>query len=234
MNPADPYAEWDAAYVLGALSPVERLEFERHLSTCDACAAGVAELAGLPGLLAKVPAADLETVAPVEDSVPPTLLPRLVRSATRRRRRSRGLVAGAIVATAAAAAAVALAIPLAFAPPAPTPTLAASGARVSLSQVVPTSLSASALLVGESWGTRIDMRCSYAAPASATAPGYGVARQYEMFVTDASGNVSQVATWSAAPGSTVEPSGTTSLRPSEIAAVDVRSADGRVLLAGRP
>ncbi|TXN28097.1 anti-sigma factor family protein [Lacisediminihabitans profunda] len=232
MNPVDLYAEWDAAYVLGALSPLERREFERHLATCGACAAGVAELAGLPGLLAKVPAADLEMVAPVEDSVPPTLLPRLVRSAARRRRRSRGLVAGAIVATAAAAAAVALAIPLAFAPPAQTP--AASGARVSLSQVIPTTLSAKALLVEESWGTRIEMQCTYAAPASTTTSGYGVARRYEMFVTDSRGNVSQVATWSATPGSTVEPSGTTSLRPSEIATVDVRSADGRVLLTGRP
>jgi hypothetical protein len=233
VNPVDRYAEWDAAYVLGALSPLERLEFERHLTTCDACAAGVAGLAGMPGLLAKVPAADVETVAPVEDSpVPPNLLPRLVRSAARRRRRSRGLVAGAIVATAAAAAAVALAIPLVFTPAVQAPPV--SGARVSLSQVVPTTLSAKALLVEESWGTRIEMQCTYSAPASTTTSGYGLARRYEMFVTDASGNVSQVATWSATPGSTVEPSGTTSLRPSEIATVDVRSADGRVLLAGRP
>jgi hypothetical protein len=234
MNAVDPYAEWDAAYVLGALSPLERLEFERHLVTCDECAAGVAELAGMPGLLAKVSAAEIEieTVARVEDSVPSTLLPRLVRSAARRRRRSRGLVAAAIVATAAAAAAVAIAIPLAFTPPVQVPPT--SGARVSLSQVVPSSLSATARLVEESWGTRIEMDCTYAASASTTAPGYGLARRYEMFVTDASGNASPVATWSATPGSTVEPLGTTSLRPSEIAAVDVRSADGRVLLAGRP
>ena len=36
----DPYAEWDAAYVLGALSPAERLEFEGHLSGCGRCRAG--------------------------------------------------------------------------------------------------------------------------------------------------------------------------------------------------
>lgn len=233
MNPVDRYAEWDAAYVLGSLSPLERLEFERHLAKCDSCAAGVAELAGMPGLLAKVPAGDIETIPSVDDSpVPPTLLPRLLRSAARRRRRARGLVAGAIVAAAAAAAAIALAIPLVFAPPAVAP--AVSGARVSLSRVVPTTLSANAVLVAESWGTRIEMQCTYAAPASTTTSGYGVARRYEMFVTDAGGNVSRVATWSATPGSTVLPSGTTSLRPSEIATVDVRSDDGRVLLAGRP
>ncbi|HEY5223465.1 MAG TPA: zf-HC2 domain-containing protein [Microbacteriaceae bacterium] len=47
----DPYEEWDAAYLLGALSPTERLEFEAHLSGCARCADAVADLAGLPGLL---------------------------------------------------------------------------------------------------------------------------------------------------------------------------------------
>ncbi|TAM70673.1 MAG: zf-HC2 domain-containing protein [Microbacteriaceae bacterium] len=47
----DPYEEWDAAYLLGALSATERLEFEAHLSGCARCAGAVADLAGLPGLL---------------------------------------------------------------------------------------------------------------------------------------------------------------------------------------
>ena len=29
---ADPYREWDAAYVLGALAPAERRDFEAHLA----------------------------------------------------------------------------------------------------------------------------------------------------------------------------------------------------------
>ena len=41
----------DAAYVLGALSPAERLEFERHLAGCDDCSRSVRSLAGMPGLL---------------------------------------------------------------------------------------------------------------------------------------------------------------------------------------
>lgn len=52
----DEYVEWDAAYVLGSLPSSERLEYERHLETCDRCAAAVAELVGLPGLLGKLPA----------------------------------------------------------------------------------------------------------------------------------------------------------------------------------
>lgn len=52
---ADPYTDWDGAYVLGALSSGDRCEYEEHLNTCAPCSQAVADLAGLPGLLAKVP-----------------------------------------------------------------------------------------------------------------------------------------------------------------------------------
>ncbi|MGY2747744.1 zf-HC2 domain-containing protein [Arthrobacter sp. UYCu723] len=53
MSPTggDGYREWTGAYVLGALSPSERREFERHLGDCAGCAASVAEFSGLPALL---------------------------------------------------------------------------------------------------------------------------------------------------------------------------------------
>ncbi|HEV7624101.1 MAG TPA: zf-HC2 domain-containing protein, partial [Amnibacterium sp.] len=51
---ADRYTEWDGAYVLGALSSGERLEFEAHLEQCDDCAGRVGELAGMPGVLARL------------------------------------------------------------------------------------------------------------------------------------------------------------------------------------
>ncbi len=47
----DRFTTWDAAYVLHALSPGERREFRNHMSQCLRCAAAVAELIGLPGLL---------------------------------------------------------------------------------------------------------------------------------------------------------------------------------------
>ena len=38
-------------YVLGALEPAERADFEEHLAGCERCQAEVAELRGLPELL---------------------------------------------------------------------------------------------------------------------------------------------------------------------------------------
>ncbi|MCU1414991.1 MAG: oligopeptidase [Microbacteriaceae bacterium] len=230
---SDEYADWDAAYVLGSLSPSDRRDYERHLSECDACSAAVAELAGMSGLLSKVSVADatalLHTSQPIP--MPQTLLPRLVRSARRRQLRTRGLVAGGIAAAAAVAAAIVLIVPLVFSG---TPAVPASDRVVSLGQVVPTALSASVRLIPEGWGTRIDMDCSYGLPASALPYHAGdttsEARGYAMWVTDSSGATTEVASWSAGPGSRVEPSASTSLSISQIESVDVRATDGTVLL----
>ena len=43
MNPDHPrFADWDSAYVIGALSPAERREYEEHLETCETCRRSVA------------------------------------------------------------------------------------------------------------------------------------------------------------------------------------------------
>src|ERR1700735_5837467 len=48
------YATWDAAYVLGSLSPADRREFEGHLCVCPLCSQSVSELSGIPALLSKL------------------------------------------------------------------------------------------------------------------------------------------------------------------------------------
>jgi hypothetical protein len=234
---ADVYSDWDAAYVLGSLSPMERREFERHLVTCASCSAAVAELAALPGLLAKLPTAEARGLLLPESEVPvpATLLPRLVRSVARRRRRIRALIASGVVVAAAAAAAIVLMIPLVF--PGAAPHNATTSAEVTLSQVVPTSLNASIRLVSEGWGTRIEMNCRYDKVGGSGPTDYArdAAHTYAMYVTDTAGQTTQVATWTAKPGSVAEPWGTTSLAPDKIATVDVRSAaNGQVLLRGSP
>ncbi|MCU1420833.1 MAG: putative transrane anti-sigma factor [Microbacteriaceae bacterium] len=236
MSANDPYAEWDAAYVLGSLSATERREFEQHLAECDSCALSVAELAGLPGLLAKVPAEDALALSEAPGiPMPPTLLPRLVRSARRRQRRARAYVAGGIVAAAAVAAALVLVLPTVL-PAAEQSQTQQASRSLQLSQVVTSPITASIHLVPEGWGTRIEMKCGYGpVPTTGPAPTYdpATARSYAMYVTDKSGKSTEVATWWASPGTTAWPSGTVSLPVDRIASVDVRAVpDGTVLLRG--
>jgi len=250
----DRYREWDAAYVLGALSSDERREYEAHLAECEECAAAVAELAGMPGLLAAV---DLDSVdlnpgtgAGRDLARPaPDLLPRLLAAARRERQRTRRAMVGALVGVAAVAATVALVLPAALGGGAPTgdaPVAGSSGPvapseepgdlfvdeRVEMSSVVPSPLSADFRLAAESWGSRIETRCRYSS-SDLRRPFYNVGEQgYALYVTDTSGEPTVVATWSAAPGSSVELVGSTRLRRHEIASVDIRSlATGQVLLA---
>lgn len=51
------------SYVLGALDDEETAEVEAHLDTCAACRAELSELSGLPPLLARVSAEDIERAA---------------------------------------------------------------------------------------------------------------------------------------------------------------------------
>ncbi|WP_091315579.1 zf-HC2 domain-containing protein [Amycolatopsis tolypomycina] len=100
---SDPYGEWDAAYVLGALSPGERREYEQHLACCGSCAAAVASFAGMPGILSVVPR---ETTVELLGPVVPrgSLLPGLVRAARTSRRRARARLAAALAGAALAGA----------------------------------------------------------------------------------------------------------------------------------
>lgn len=88
------------AYVLGALAPDERARLEAHLERCDACRAELADLAPLPGLLARLDPDVVEVGAPPPPPGP-TLEEALARLGTRRRARRR--TAGRLVAAAAAA-----------------------------------------------------------------------------------------------------------------------------------
>jgi anti-sigma factor RsiW len=97
-------------YVVGAIDPAERATVDEHLHTCAACRDELASLAGLPAMLSRVPADDVERLALAPASLPEAaspseeLLPSLLRkvSARRRTRMWRG------VAAVAAAAAVAV------------------------------------------------------------------------------------------------------------------------------
>lgn len=226
-EPTRSIHEWDAAYVLGALSPDERRLFEEHLAGCAECRASVGELAGLPALLAQVPAPALDEVepaaAPRPANVPATLLPSLLHRVRRRRTVRRWTLAGtAALAAAAIATAVVLPIQLS-APPRGT-------TEVTLAQMVASPISADVAVTPRSWGTELSMTCRYAnAPA-----GYASAGDYALYVTDASGRATRVASWSAWPGATIRASGAVDLPKAQLRSIELRDAATNAVLLSSP
>lgn len=226
------FAHDDAAYVLGALSPAGRLEFERHMAGCAECRRAVGELAGLPGLLGRVDARLLES-PPEADPVPDTLLPALFREVRRRRRRLALATAGLVAAVLAAATVALLGLqlggtdgsgtaapsPSAGAPEVPTVAMEPVGevpvrARVSLEEVT--------------WGTRLGLVCSY----DPTSVEYDLPAEvdYTLFVRSRDGRAERVGSWRSVGGLTMRLSAATAVDRKEIEAVEVRTPQGRVVL----
>jgi anti-sigma-K factor RskA len=228
----DRYLTWDAAYVLGSLSSAERREYEAHLETCDRCRSAVAELSGVPALLAKL---DLETVRSLDDEdredtppLRPEVLDSVLDKVRWRRRRSR-LLTSAAVAVAAALLAVGLVIgirPEIVGLQTNTPDNTAQG--MEMAHVNPTPINASITMTEYGWGTRIDMACSYGDWGES---GNTPAQSLGMVVVGRDGSHTQVATWLGLSGATALPSGNTPMQKDEIAAVQLVSSDnGQVLL----
>jgi Putative zinc-finger len=223
----DRYVTWDAAYVLGSLSSDERHEFEAHLETCSRCRAAVAELSGIPALLSKLDVHDVESFDEAPEGPPAQTLDSLLDEVRAQRRRSRWVTAGAL-----AAAAVLLAVGLVIvvrpgilgvqsdAPQATAPSL-------EMSKVAQTPINATISLTGYSWGTRIDMACTYGDWGQRDAPPQNLG----MVVVGRDGTHIQVATWLGLAGATALPSANTPMPMNEIASVQLVSPEsGRVLL----
>jgi len=236
---SEKYAEWDAAYVLGALTPAERHEFEEHLALCPDCDVAVAGFAAMPGLLAVVPTA--QALAMLDDPgasvdsgpdarrttparVPVEILPALV-SRVRRIRRRR---LGATVLTGLAAAAVvafALVAPPIASQPQPTTT-------ASLHQVVPSALTATVAFTTKTWGTRIDTTCVYGGEPVGSGSSGGASWRYGLYVVDAAGHAVRVSSWTADPGTTATTTGSIDRALGDLVRVEIRNeASGTVLLS---
>jgi len=222
----DPFAEYDAAYVLGSLSPQDRQEFEAHLQGCRQCTAAVAALAGLPGLLSTVSAPVAERIAELgaeaTPPVPETLRPRLLTS-VRKRRRLRTVIQ-VTTAGLVAAACLVLGLFIARPPAAPVPdvTVAMQGPDSS-----PMDITVSLREVG--WGTRMQVKCKYRGPAGE------YSEAYRLMVVEPDGSREQVASWNSVPGaSTATVDAGTALRRSQIALLEIAGPSGQVLMTAHP
>ena len=216
---------YDAApYVLGALSPDERRDFEAHLAECPACEEQVAEFAGLPGLLSRLPADDLSAVLEGEDpSPPPELLPSL-RFAVRRERRSRrwrtiaaGLAAASLVAVGTAVAVTQLDS---------TPGQSQTAPTLAFRQIRPVPVTASASLTAQPWGTAIDMRCTYGGKPWSD----GKPRRYTLWAKDKAGNTQSIGAWTVLIGQEVPIRASTSIPRDQLRGLEVRNPANAPLL----
>jgi hypothetical protein len=232
----DKFAQWDAAYVLGALSPAERREFEEHLASCPSCKAEVSELAAVPGLLAQVSPADAAMLAMADDSTveytetpessaapaeviegpPPSLLPKMIKKVRARRRRMVAAVAG--IAAAAVLVLGGIAVSAGLLPLGPQ-----DPQRVAFSAVVPSAMTAVADVIPMESGTEIKVECQYGEISDPT-PGSGQ-ENYSIYVVDRAGNASEIKEWPVTPNKQMRPSGTTPLKVSEIADLEIRESD---------
>jgi hypothetical protein len=226
----DRYVTWDAAYVLGSLSSDERREFEAHTQTCPRCRAAVAELSGIPALLAKLESDDVAAFddGQQDEPPPPQVLDSLLDDVRSRRRRSRWVTAAAL---AAAAALLVVGAVLAVRPE----TLGlqsgtqqeAAAPALEMTKVSETPINATVSMTGYGWGTRIDMACTYGDWGQRDAPPQNLG----MVIVGRDGSHSQVATWLGLSGATALPSANTPIPMEEIAAVQLVSPEsGEVLL----
>ena len=216
----------DAAYVLGALSPVDRQAFELHLRDCPDCRACVQRLAGMPGLLALTTAEAVEGPGP---QVPPTLLPGLIARVGADRRRRRWLIGGALAASMAIVATLVSLLVLRAPTPAATTAAATTAAAepLSMTQVLPGPMTASVELDAKKWGTAITVDCKYAEYVDTSV-------SYDLAVIDIDGHVSRAGTWRAVAGASMRVATATSVPREHIAAVEVRLPNGRTILRTGP
>jgi hypothetical protein len=229
-----PLAHSDAAYVLGSLSPADRLEFERHLPGCERCRRSVAELAGLPGLLGRVPREQVEAPLPFEP-LPETVLPALV-AAVRREQRRRALLV--TLGAAAAVAAVALGAtalqaarddgPTAQPQAVPTSSSQTVAAARPMEVVVDYGVSADVSLTQGDWGTNVGWVCRYADPEGDYTGGH--AYRYNLVAITRSGETEQVASWWAEPGETRSDTDTIAVNLEDITKVELQNDHGKAIL----
>jgi len=151
-------------YVVGAIDPAERARVDAHLAGCPECREVLAELAGLPALLHRIPVGEARRLAagdgPPPQAPPPgellgSLLARV--AAARRARRWRTAAAAAAVAVLALGAGAAGAAALGGSPP--PARVAAGGTAGTVSGAAAGSpVHLTVKYQRMTWGTRLSVR----------------------------------------------------------------------------
>jgi hypothetical protein len=218
MNTDDNLADWDAAYVLDALTAQERQHYERFLAEHPERAADAADLEALPAILDVLTPEEAYALLD-EPATSTTTSDEVASLSTARAKRQRRFGAGRWTTAVAAAAALLIlggvigytAIPRSSAP-ADGVTLQAMGpgARGGVQGAL--------AVTPKGWGTRLDWTCEYTADWATTVSSY------DLVVTTVDGRQSTVASWSPAGDEASGLAAATVIPASQIRTVDIRVA----------
>jgi hypothetical protein len=224
-----PFEVNDGAYILGALGPAERAEFEQHLATCPACRESVTQLAVLPGLLGRL---HPDTVLP-QVAAPPDVLPRVLGVIRARRRAQRRAlsVAAACVAVATTAAAVAVGVQLYDRPP-PVTTVAPTENVVAYLEMLPSGdeeLSAQIAITDVEFGTLVTVRCRYLGSSDESWPIWMV-----VYPRDENERAEPIGSWVASSGEQIDVTAVTFFAPDEIERIELQGYGNTTLASWTP
>lgn len=206
----DHFAQWAAAYALGALDAEDRRAFEGHLAECADCAALLTDLAPLPALIGRTDPNEI-------DRMPDPSRAEVIVAAARRelhmiRRRTR---TWRYVAAALGAAAVALLAVLVLdmgtdeAPPATVASVISSDASTTHVTVTP-----------KAWGTEITLDIT----------GLPNRDGYQLWTIDSTGAWTSAATWSPTPTGIIRLTGASRSAVDDVDRIIITSADRDDLL----
>ncbi len=208
----DDIADWDAAYVLGALSRDDRHLYEAYLAENPGRAAGLTELAGLPGILNLLSCDEAlalgELTGDSAADVPALdLMPSLAFAAAKQQRRSRrSVLAAGFAAAVVAIGATAIS----------GPQRAEGVALTAMQPTIKGGINAALAITEKKWGTRLDWTCEYVEDWAKSAPAY------DIVVTTVEGVESAVGTWRPASDHASGLAASTDIPTSRIHTVDIR------------
>ncbi len=228
----DKYREWDAAYVLGALSTDDRREYERHLSGCASCTSSVAEFAGMPGLLMKIDANTAQTLATTTENENVFALPlepiqSLARAALKRKASLQKRMAAGLAVAASFIMVIGFLVGSQLnsgtnraGDPASTVAL---GVKVSMVALEKNSMVVDMRMASKRWGTQFSWNCIYGnGEVSATKP-----ESYNLVITDTAGVSTTVASWGQAGTDAKGLVASTGIPISKIKTIEIQYADTR-------
>lgn len=214
---SDDLAEWDAAYVLGALSLEERRIYESYLAANPARSTELTELAGMPGILNALSREEAVALTDLAGAVPVAggdEVVSLAQAAAKRQRRSRRtFVTGAVASAAALLIAGGVVGATVFSRSTP------SVQTVAMQTMQPTprgGVTAELAVTEKKWGTELNWACQYIKDWSRNV------ESYDLVVTTHDGVQTAVGSWKPAGDEAAGLSAATSIPTSQIRTVDIR------------